>query len=196
MLALLSSGAASAQAPATPPTPPPAAAPAAPAPRQDLTLILNGAQRPLLKLAFPALSGIATLSAPAASAAREIEQTLRDDLEASRLFAIQGPAELGVLTLTGDAAKDAEQYLSLGNEVLLAGEVKKRTARWRWKAASSTSRADSRSSASGIAAMPRWPVASPTPSPTKSSSTSPASAGSLSPASLSTPTATAPRRST
>jgi TolB protein len=125
MLALLSAGAASAQAPpATPPAPPPAAAPAAPAPRQDLTLILNGAQRPLLKLAFPALSGIATLSAPAASAAREIEQTLRDDLEASRLFAIQGPAELGVLTLTGDAAKDAEQYLSLGNEVLLAGEVK------------------------------------------------------------------------
>ena len=126
MLALVSVGITAAQAPppaAAPPSPA-AGAPAAPAPKQDLTLILSGPQRPLLKLAFPALSGSATLSAPAAAAVREIEQTLRDDLEASRLFAIQGPAELGVLTLTGDAAKDAEQYLSLGNEVLLAGEVK------------------------------------------------------------------------
>src|SRR5204862_4962000 len=86
--------------------------------------VLQGNQRPLLKLAFPALSGTAQVSAAAAAAAREIEQTLRDDLDASRIFAIQGPAELGVLTLTGDAAKDAEQYLSLGNEVLLAGEIK------------------------------------------------------------------------
>lgn len=104
---------------------PAASAPTPPeAPKQDLVLVLQGNQRPLLKLAFPALSGAATLSAGAAAAARELEQTLRDDLDASRIFAVQGPAELGVLTLTGDTAKDYEQYAALGNEVLLAGELK------------------------------------------------------------------------
>ena len=117
--------AASTASPSAAPTPsdaPPAANAPASAP-QDLTLVLSGNQRPLLKLAFPSLTG-AGLSAGAAAAAREVEQTLRDDLEASRIFSIQGPAELAALTLTGDQAKDFEQYVSLGNEVLLSGEIK------------------------------------------------------------------------
>jgi TolB protein len=102
---------------APPPAPPPAGT------QPDITLVLQGNQRPLLRLAFPALDARA-LAGAAATAAGELESTLRADLADSRIFQIQGPAELGVLTLTGDAAKDNLQYQSLGNEVLLQGLFK------------------------------------------------------------------------
>ena len=37
---------------------------------------------------------------------------------------MQGPDDFTVLALTGDLAKDAEQYRSLGNEVVLLNEIK------------------------------------------------------------------------
>ena len=100
--------------------------PAAPQPAQppsDITLVLQGNQRPLLRLAFPALDARA-LAGAAAGAARDLESTLRADLGESRIFQIQGPQELAALMLTGDAAKDNLQYQSLGNEVLLQGIFK------------------------------------------------------------------------
>lgn len=94
--------------------------PTPPQPPSDITLVLQGNQRPLLRLAFPALDARA-LAGTAADGARELEGTLRADLADSRIFQIQGATELGVLTLTGDAAKDNLQYQSLGNEILLQG---------------------------------------------------------------------------
>ena len=54
----------------------------------------------------------------------ELDQTLRQDLEWSRVFEILGPEELAVLTLTGDRQRDFEQYRSLSGELLLKLEVK------------------------------------------------------------------------
>jgi TolB protein len=107
-----------AQAPVEPPPAPPPAAGG-----QDLVLVLEGQQRPLLRLAFPAFAAVG-LSAPAAAAARELEETLRADLDDARIFEIQGASDLAVLALTGDAARDNEQFRALGNEVLLLGDVR------------------------------------------------------------------------
>jgi TolB protein len=106
----------------SPPAPPPAP-PAAAQPPSDITLVLQGNQRPLLRLAFPALDTSA-VAGGAAGAARDLEATLRADLLDSRIFQIQGPAELAVLTLTGEVGKDNLLYQSLGNEVLLQGLFK------------------------------------------------------------------------
>jgi TolB protein len=105
------------QPPAAPPTPP------APAPGQDITVVLQGHQRPLIKLAFPRLAG-AGLSGAAAEAGAQLETTLRADLADARIFEIQGPEALAALTLSGDPAADNLQYQSLGNEILLTGELK------------------------------------------------------------------------
>lgn len=106
---------------------PPAAAPpatATPSGPDEVTLVLRPGDRPLLRLAVPPFTRPADLPAEAGAAADELEATLRDDLVASRIFEIQGPSELAVLTLSGEAAKDHEQYRSLGNEILLAAELK------------------------------------------------------------------------
>ena len=113
----------------TPQSPPPAGAPAptgAPpaAPSDRVTVVLQPGQRPLLRLAFPTFAGAAALAAGAREAAAELERTLRDDLVASRIFEIQGPEAFGILTLSGEQTRDFEQYRSLGNEILLASEVK------------------------------------------------------------------------
>ena len=91
--------------------------------RPDVIVTLVPGQRPQVRLAFPAgkLRGAAT--AEGATASRTVEETLRADLESSRIFLIQGPAELGVLELTGDPARDRELYRSLGSEVLLQIEL-------------------------------------------------------------------------
>lgn len=73
------------------------------------------------RLAFPAARS--ALPAATASAASDIDSTVRRDLLASRAFAIQGPAELSVLQVTGDPSRDFEIYRSLGNEVLLQIDV-------------------------------------------------------------------------
>jgi len=102
--------------------------PPAPPTGQDITVVLQGNQRPLIRLAFPRLAG-ASLAGAGAQAAAELEATLRADLAAARIFEIQGPEALTALTLTGDPAKDFLQYQSLGNEILLQGEFKQESDR-------------------------------------------------------------------
>jgi TolB protein len=117
-LALLALAAALAQSPpAETPAPPPAAP-------QGITVVLDrGNQVPIVGLAFPATPGLATLPGPAAAAGRELEQTLRRDLERSGIFDLLGPEQLAVLTLSGDLERDAEQYRSLGASMLLQSEI-------------------------------------------------------------------------
>ena len=112
--ALLPRGAA--QQPPQEPQPPAAGQPPGSQSPDEVTLELRRGQRPLIKLAIPAFRGGERLAGPAAAAAR--------DLEASGYFAIQGPADFRVLQTTGDPARDAAQYRSLGNEILLAGDVR------------------------------------------------------------------------
>lgn len=119
-------GAGHAQAPPPPPTPTatPAAGTSGSAGPDSVTLVLQAGDRPLLRLAFPTFSGGTGFDSAAAGAAHELEATLRDDLAAAGIFSIQGPADLAVLTLSGDPERDFEQYRSLGNEVVLFGDLK------------------------------------------------------------------------
>ena len=87
--------------------------------RPDIVVTLSGAQRPLVRLAIPTAGFRGAVRAEAAAAVREIEATVRADLDSSRIFIIQGAAELAVLELTGDEIRDRELYRSLGNEVVL-----------------------------------------------------------------------------
>ena len=88
------------------------------------TLVITKGGRTQVRLAFPATDIDAGLRGEALEAAREIEQTLRDDLDQTAVFNSQGPTELAVLTLTGDRTQDFEQYRSLGNEVVLLASIK------------------------------------------------------------------------
>ncbi|MEM7351408.1 MAG: hypothetical protein AAF657_11420 [Acidobacteriota bacterium] len=97
---------------------------AQPAEGIDPTLVVTGVGRAQVRLAFPSAEIDRTLRGEYAEAAREIEQTLRDDLEQTIVFNTQGPAELAVLSLTGDRAQDFEQYRSLGNQVVLLATIK------------------------------------------------------------------------
>jgi len=88
------------------------------------TLVLTKDTRSLIRLAFPETSYDPSLTGEALESAREIEQTLRSDLEQSFVFNVQGPTELSVLALTGVRERDFELYRSLGNEVVLLTEVR------------------------------------------------------------------------
>lgn len=99
-------------------------APPPPAP-QGITVVLDrGNQVPVVSLAFPVTPGLSSLPGTAGNAGRELEQTLRKDLERSGVFDILGPEQLAVLTLSGDLERDAEQYRSLGAAMLLQNEIK------------------------------------------------------------------------
>lgn len=89
------------------------------------TLILDGTARAQVRLAFPKAEIDDTLTGEYLQGAREIEQTLRDDLEDSAIFNIQGPTELSVLMLTGSRENDFEQFRSLGNEVVFYASIKR-----------------------------------------------------------------------
>ncbi len=89
----------------------------------EVTLVLQQGQRPLLRLAFPAVAHQGDLSQKGTAAATELEETLRNDLDESRIFEIQGPWAFAALDLTGEEAHDREQYRSLGNELLLQADV-------------------------------------------------------------------------
>ncbi len=89
----------------------------------DLFLILDPNQRAQFRLAYPGSKISPPLPEEARDPAREFEATLRADLEGSGIFLMQGPQQLAVLTLTGDLAADADQYMSLGNELLLETEI-------------------------------------------------------------------------
>jgi len=110
---------ASAQNPPAETTAPPPAAP------QGITVVLDRSnQAPVVGLAFPATPGLSALPGTAANAGRELEQTLRRDLERSGIFDILGPDQLSVLALTGDLERDTDQYRSLGASMLLKNEIK------------------------------------------------------------------------
>jgi TolB protein len=117
-LAVLAAPAASLLAQAPPEDP--AAARKAPG---EVTIVLEEGQRPLLRLAFPEIERHGTRSGAGTDAADVLEETVRNDLEAARIFEIQGPWAFSVLELTGDPARDMEQYRSLGNELLLTAEL-------------------------------------------------------------------------
>jgi TolB protein len=89
-----------------------------------ISVVLEGNARPLLRIAMPALKGMAGLPPSRMAAGRELEQTLRRDLEASGIFAIQGPTELSILNLSGVLENDIDQYRSVGNEIVLDGSVR------------------------------------------------------------------------
>ncbi|MEM7586042.1 MAG: hypothetical protein AAF560_21810, partial [Acidobacteriota bacterium] len=90
----------------------------------DPTLTISGVRRAQIRVAFPAAELDSSLRGEYLEAAREVEQTLRDDLEQTVVFNTQGPTELAVLSLTGDRSQDFEQYRSLGNEVVLLASIK------------------------------------------------------------------------
>jgi TolB protein len=106
---------------------PPAPAPEQPAaqeqPPNQVTLVLpgNGAQRKV-KIAFPSFRG--QLGGAGGDAARELEETVRRDLDYSGYFEIQGPEQLSGLNLTGNVQQDLAAYRSTGNEVVLLGDLK------------------------------------------------------------------------
>lgn len=60
----------------------------------------------------------------AGAAIADLEKTLRDDLELSGVFDIQGPEMLGPLALSGEREQDLVKLRSVGNEVALYNEVK------------------------------------------------------------------------
>lgn len=91
--------------------------------QSEVTIVLEEGQRPLLRLAFPEIERTGALAGPARSAVEDLDETVRNDLEASRIFEIQGPWAFTVLELTGDRARDLEQYRSLGNELLIDARV-------------------------------------------------------------------------
>jgi len=97
--------------------------PREPSGEEGVTVVLEEGQRPLLRLAIPDFERVGSLSTAGTEAADELEQTVRDDLEAARIFEVQGPWAFTVLELTGDEARDMELYRSLGNELLLLGEI-------------------------------------------------------------------------
>ena len=96
-------------------------------PEQSGQLVLELSRRARgqkLKLAFPAFRGINQLSGEAARSAREMEETVRRDLDYSGYFEIQGPDVLSGLRLTGNIQEDLAAYRSTGNQILLLGDVR------------------------------------------------------------------------
>lgn len=89
----------------------------------EIFLELDGSARSRLRLAAPDPVGLEALSSAARLAAEEIIGVLRDDLDASGVFLVQGPRQLAVLDLTGDPITDYQLYESLGNELLLDTKV-------------------------------------------------------------------------
>ena len=94
-----------------------------------IQVVLDGRARPLLRLALAPVQGLGSLPPSRLRAVRELEETLRSDLEASGIFAIQGPEELSVLELTGETSHDIDQYRSLGNEIALEAAIQDRDGR-------------------------------------------------------------------
>ncbi len=111
------------QAPtAQPQEPQPGQQPGQQSPGQ-VTLELNRGPVKKIKLAFPAFRSLGQL-AGAGGAARELEETVRRDLDTSGYFEIQGPDALSGLSLSGDVQKDLAAYRSTGNQVLLLGDLR------------------------------------------------------------------------
>jgi TolB protein len=92
--------------------------------RVQVVLETGPDQRDLIRLAFPQIEGVGRFGGPLGQAARQLDSTVRNDLEMTRIFRIHGPWAFGALDLTGDRAHDFEQYRSLGDEIVILGEVR------------------------------------------------------------------------
>ena len=90
----------------------------------EVSVVLEGRQRSRFRLAMPALQAEGGLGPQVRSAAEQLEETLRTDLDRSGVFDVQGPMQLSVLTLTGSDDRDFELYRSLRNELLLRALVR------------------------------------------------------------------------
>ncbi|MEO8276394.1 MAG: Tol-Pal system beta propeller repeat protein TolB [Thermoanaerobaculia bacterium] len=113
-------------APAAAPGTTPATMPGTPGPNgTTITIVMpDGSTRAQIVLAIPPLTNLSALQGTAGNAARTLDQTLRRDLDKSGIFRLQEAEELSVLSLTGNLDHDADQYRSLGAEMLLQNEVK------------------------------------------------------------------------
>ncbi|HEX2642351.1 MAG TPA: Tol-Pal system beta propeller repeat protein TolB [Thermoanaerobaculia bacterium] len=111
-----------AEQPPAAPTQPEAAPPGSQS--DQVTLELRRNQRPLIRLAFPSFRGTNTLGGGGTQAARELEETVRQDLTNSGYFEIQGPDALRSLPVSGDPQRDMPLYRTAGNEILLLGDVR------------------------------------------------------------------------
>jgi TolB protein len=93
-------------------------------PPTDVTVVLeNSGARTRVRLALPHMTEPAGISDDARQAATELQRALLDDLEYSGVFDVQDQEILSVLELTGDRAQDFPMYRSLGNQVILLGEI-------------------------------------------------------------------------
>lgn len=86
-------------------------------------LTLEGNQRSRIRLAFPDVEGADAFGGEAGRAAKTLDQTLRGDIDETRLFEVHGPWAFDVLDLTGERSHDFEQYRSLGDEIVLLANV-------------------------------------------------------------------------
>lgn len=93
-------------------------------PPGEVTLELRPGQRPAIKLGIPPFRVAGTLPGEAARAARELEAVVRQDLQNSGYFDIQGPEAFRSLPLTGDIQRDLELYRSAGSQILLLGDIR------------------------------------------------------------------------
>jgi len=112
--------------PAQPQQPPPPAPPPADGerPPADVDIVLqDGNLRTRVRLAVPAMAQQGALSAAAKEAASVLEKTVVADLEYSGVFDVQDREILSVLELTGDRAQDFPMYRSLGNQMILLGDL-------------------------------------------------------------------------
>ncbi|MEM8995558.1 MAG: hypothetical protein AAGF23_12305 [Acidobacteriota bacterium] len=90
----------------------------------EAEIVIDGRGRSQVRMSFPPAKIDPALTGDILQAAKEVEQTLREDLEQMILFNVQGPTELSVLVLTGNRDQDFDQYRSLGNQVVLLTEIK------------------------------------------------------------------------
>jgi TolB protein len=102
---------------------PPEETPQEKPPGSNVTLVLEGKRAPM-KLAIPAFRVAGGLAGGAAATSREIEEVVRQDLQNSGYFEIQGPDALKGLTLTGDIQRDAQAYRSVGSQTVLLGDLR------------------------------------------------------------------------
>jgi TolB protein len=101
-----------------------AAAPGAPPPLPpEINVEVNRGQRAKIKLALPAFRGGAALAGELAPAARELEGTLRADLDVSGYFEIQGADAWKPAALSGEVERDLPVYRGQGNQIVLLGDL-------------------------------------------------------------------------
>lgn len=103
---------------------PPAEAPQETQQPNNVVLELKNANQRLIKLGIPPFRRLSALPGGAAQAAQELEQVVRQDLQASGYFQISGPEAFQRLELTGDFARDLEAYRTTGVETLLMGDLR------------------------------------------------------------------------